>query len=219
MLFTSRYSLQRRGPKRLVVTRSRTWSDVTLRLDGVELGRVEHEALTKGVDFALRDHSILRVWIEPGPRGSRFLYLTRNGHPLPGSDGDPVKTLRITLVFIWSIAALQMLFAAMFIAKDRADQVVYWTLALGFALVLLGILAWRRSVVAMVVASFLFLAEVLYFFVYVVNVSLSKAWNLVVLVLLLGWLLLRGIKAVRELKSMALPVRQPPEPMHPSDAA
>ena len=124
MIFTSRYALQRHGPKRLEVKRSRTWKEVTIRLDGVELGRTDHDALMKGVEFALRDHSLLRVWIEPGPRGSRFLYLTRNGHPLPGSDGDPVKNLRNTLIFIWSIAGLQILFSSLMIANPRADDVV-----------------------------------------------------------------------------------------------
>ena len=219
MLFTARYAFQRHGPKRLVVRRGRTRDELVVRLDAVELGRTNEEALREGVEYKLYDHSVLRLWMEFGPRNSRLLMITRNGHPLPGSEGDPVKILRWTLVMIWFFAGIQMLFSLWVIRNDRADPAVYWALVLGAMLVILGIFARHRSEGAMVLASLLFFGEVLVFVVSTGNVNVWNAWRLVFGLTFVPWVLLRGIKAVRELKSMALPVRQPPEPIHPPDAA
>ena len=177
MLFTSRYALQRHGPKRLVVRRSRTWDELVVRLDAVELGRINEEALREGVEYKLYDHSVLRLWIEFGPRNSRLLMITRNGHPLPGSEGDPVKILRLTLGMIWVIAGVQMLLSLMAIRNDRADPADYWALVLGAMLVILGIFARNRSEGAMVLASLLFFGEVLVFVVSMGNVNVWNAWR------------------------------------------
>ncbi len=209
MLFTSRYALQRRGPKRLLVRRTRTWDNVSVRLDAVELGPTNKEALLEGVEYKLYDHSMLRLSLEPGPNNTFFLMITRNGHPLPGSDGDPVKILWTTLVVIWSIAALQLAFSMMMLQDGRDQATTYWTLGLGAALVILGILAWHRNLAAMVLACAVSFGEVLWFVVTVGNVNAWNAWRLVFGMSLFGWLLLRGIKAVRDLKSVALPIRHP----------
>src|SRR5438128_2447799 len=92
------------------MTRGWITSHVTVRLDAVELGRTNKEALREGVEYKLYDHSVLRLWIEPGPRNTSLLMITRNGHPLPESAGDPVKWLRYTLIMIWTCAGIQILF-------------------------------------------------------------------------------------------------------------
>ena len=211
MLFTSRYALQRHGPKRLVVRRSRTWDDVSVRLDAVELGPTNTAALREGVEYKLYDHSVLRLWLEPGPRDTFFLMITRNGHPLPESDGDPVKILRFTLTMIWLCAGVQVLFALMVIANDRADASIYWALGLGLLMILSGLFAWHRSLPAMVTVCGVFLGEIAVFFSSQMRVNIGSVWSLLTALGILGWLLLRGIKAVRDLNAVALPVRRPPE--------
>ena len=84
-----------------------------------------------------------------------MLYITRNGHPLPGSEGDPVKILWYTLSFFWVIGACQIIFSMLVICVGNADNTIYLNLAAGLVLVLLSFLAWGRSVVAMVLASLL----------------------------------------------------------------
>jgi hypothetical protein len=211
MLFTSRYALQRHGPKRLVVRRTRTWDEVVVRLDAVELIRTNKEALREGVEHRLYDHSVLRLWIEPGPRGSFFLMITRNGHPLPESDGDPVKILRFTLIMIWLVAGTQMLFSLVVIRNGGADPPIYWALGLGSMLVMLGVFAWHRSVLAMIGACALFFGEVTVFFAEQSRLNFGNVWSLLFGLGLVGWLLLRGIKAVRDLKAISLPIRRPPD--------
>lgn len=191
------------------------WSDVAIVVDGVELGRTNRADLHEGVDFALRDQSILRVWIENGPNGAPVLYLTRNGHPLPGSEGDPAKILRMTVSIFWCLAALQVLFAAAVIRYGNPDQSVYAIGAAGFVLALLGILAWGRSYPAMVLASLLCFGEVAVFFFVEGHIDVWNVWQLFLGLGILGWLLMRGINAVRDINATRLPIRHVPEPIHP----
>jgi len=211
MLFTSRYAFQRHGPKRLVVRRSRTWEQVSVRLDAVELGPTSKAALREGVEYKLYDHSVLRLWLEPGPRDTFFLMITRNGHPLPESDGDPVKILRFTLAMIGIVAAMQMFIGLTGVTRGRADAEDYWAVILGVMLVILGLFAWHRSVVAMVAACALFIAELAVCFALETHVTVYNVWNLLFAFGLIGWLLLRGIKAVRDLNAVSLPIRHPPD--------
>ena len=215
-MFTTRYPIEPHGPKRLVVHRTRTWSEIVLRLDGVEIGRPDRQALLDRVEYTLRDHSALRVWIEYGPTGIPMLYITRNGHPLPGSEGDPVKILWYTLSFFFVIGTCQIAFAMVVIHNGRADGGIYLLLAGGLILVLLGILAWGRSVVAMVFASLLSFGELALLLISEGNINVGNVWRLIFGLALYGWLLKRGIIAVHDLKVSRLPVRHPPEPMHPA---
>jgi lysylphosphatidylglycerol synthetase-like protein (DUF2156 family) len=201
------------------VRRTRTWDEVSVRLDAVELGPTNKAALREGVEYKLYDHSVLRLWLEPGPRDSFFLMITRNGHPLPESDGDPVKILRFTLSMIGVVAGLQIFIGLGGITHERGDAEDYWAVLLGVALVILGLFAWHRSIVAMVAACALFTGELVVFLFTETHVTVYNFWNLPFAFGLLGWLLWRGIKAVRELKAAALPIRHPPEHPHSSDAA
>ena len=123
MTSTKRYVLEPHGRKRLELRRDTATGEVAVVLDGRELARVPREALYGGVDFALPDESLLRVWTESGPRGAPFTYVTRNGHPLPGSEGDPARILWLTVMFFWILAALQLFFAVMEVRAGNADGV------------------------------------------------------------------------------------------------
>ncbi|MEA2413792.1 MAG: hypothetical protein QOI58_449 [Thermoanaerobaculia bacterium] len=214
MLFTTRYPIEPHGPKRLVVTRTRTWSEIVLRLDGVQIGNPGREALLNRVEYTLHDHSVLCVWIEYGPTGIPMLYITRNGHPLPGSEGDPRKILWYTLCFIWVIGACQIAFSMAVIYNGRADGGIYLIGAAGFVLVLLGFLAWGRSVVAMVLASLLAFGELGLLIISEGNINAANVVRLIFGLGLFSWILWRGIRAVQQLQATTLPVRHPPEPMH-----
>jgi hypothetical protein len=221
MMFRKRYPLEPHGRKRLEISRNVDWTEIIILLDGVELSRTDAEGIAKGHEIRLWDQSLLRVWLERGPRDTPFLYLTRNGHPLTGSAGDPEKILRETLSIIWVVAAVQICLPLMVITgtADRADPVFNWMLALGCVLALLSIFAWRRSVAAMIAACALLFAEVVVVMVTQAKLNFGNVWSLLFAFGLLGWMLMRGIKAVRALKAVALPIRHPPEPMrhsHPS---
>jgi hypothetical protein len=142
-----------------------------------------------------------------------MLYLTRNGHPLPGSEGDPVKILRYTLAIIWVMGGLQILFSMAVISNGRADESIYLNFAAGLVLVLLGVLALGRSMVAMILASLLALGEFALLLIAEGNINAANVLRLLFGLALFAWLLKRGIVAVHDLRASALPVRHPPEPM------
>ncbi|HEX7677638.1 MAG TPA: hypothetical protein VF713_05910 [Thermoanaerobaculia bacterium] len=186
-----------------------------VRIGGRELGRSDREALLNGgVEYTLRDHTVLRVWLELDPRGIPMLFLTRNGMPLPGSEGDPVRILFTALILIWMFATLQIIFAASVICFGRPEEIIYLNLAAGLILAVLGILAWRRSVVAMVMASVLCFGELALLLVSQGGLDAVNIWRLVLVLGIFGWLLWRGIVAVHDLKAITLPIRHPPQPLH-----
>jgi hypothetical protein len=119
-----------------------------------------------------------------------------------------------SLGIFWAMAALQILWAVMVIGNNRADEADYWILAAGLILALLGILAWRRSLPAMVIASILCFGEIAMFLVTQGTITVWNAWRLVFALGILGWMLKRGIVAVRDLNATTLPIRHPPEPLH-----
>jgi hypothetical protein len=221
-VITKRYPIEPHGRKLLSVRRTQTWSEIVVRIGGRELGRSDREALLNGgVEYTLRDHTVLRVWLELDPRGNPMLFLTRNGMPLPGSEGDPVRILFTALILIWMFATLQIIFAASVICFGRPEEIIYVNLAAGLILAVLGILAWRRSLVAMVIASLLCFSELGLLLVSqggidATNIWLltTNIWRLVLVLGISGWLLWRGIVAVDDLKAITLPIRHPPQPLH-----
>jgi hypothetical protein len=214
-MFIKRYSIERHGRKRLELRRNMDWSEVLIVFDGVQLARTSADELHEGLDIALPDYSLLRVWFEKGPAGRSFLYLTRNGHPLPGSEGDPAHTIWLTVSIFWCLAALQIFFASAVVRYGNPDQTVYAIGAAGFVLALLGILAWRRSYPAMVLASILCFGELATFFWLEGDIDVWNGWRLVLGLFLLAWILKRGIDAVRDLNAVRLPIRHPPELIRP----
>jgi hypothetical protein len=213
-MFKRRYALAPHRPKRLELRRSMDWSDVRIVLDGRELVRTNRDALHEGIDIALPDESLLRVWITNGPNNAPFLYLTRNGHPLPGSEGDPAHTIWLTVSVFWCLAVAQVFFAFLVIRYGNPDQTLYAIGAAGLVLGLLGILAWRRSYAAMVLASIVCFSELALLF-WSAGHGAWDVWRPLFGLGLLGWLLLRAINAVRDLNAVRLPIRHPPELIRP----
>src|SRR5689334_3227410 len=134
MTVTKRYRLAPHGPKRLEYRRNVVTHEVAIALDGRELCRTNEEDLHEGLDIALPDESLLRVWVETGPRGAQLICLTRNGHPLPGASNDPVTILWITVCMFWCFAALQILLAGAAVFFGNPDGTVYAIGAAGLAL-------------------------------------------------------------------------------------
>jgi hypothetical protein len=215
---TRRFVFQRRGPKRLALRFSVSllggdWDEVEVRMDAVTVGRATRELLWDGVEYRLFDDSVLRMWLESTPGGPPFLNVTRNGHPLPGSDGDPLYSVRSMVVMLWVFAALQVLAeVVVIIPTDRRNdpgalQTDYWLTATGVIVVLLCILAWRRSVAALVAACALFAGQLVLFFAF--HPSYRLLWMGLLPMIGFVWFTLRAVRAAIDLKAMRLPIRPP----------
>ena len=211
MTIVKRYALVPHGPRRLEVRRNVLTHEIAVAFDGRELYRTPEENLHDGIDIALPDESLLHVQVEIGPRGVPFLFLTRNGHPLPGSEGDPVKILWLTVCIFWCFAALQIFFAGAAIYSGHPDGTVYVIGAAGLALVLFATFSWHRSYAATVLGSIVVLVELLIFFGSAMKDNpWWEVWRPIFGFGIAAWLMLRGIDAVREIKAHTLPIRRPP---------
>jgi hypothetical protein len=198
---------------------STTWDEVVVRVDAIEIGRPNAAELRDGVEYKLFDHSMLRMWVEHGPGNSPpLLMITRNGHPLPKSQGDPVMIVRSTLIMILFFTLMQIAIGLMFVFTHSDDTEMDWSLALGSIMALLVAFTWwNRSAAAMAAVSLFFLGEwVLFLGTHFIPWYLPSMLGAIIG---LGWMMLRGVKAARDLEAMTLPIRHPPEPIHPSDAA
>ena len=218
MIRTTRFAFQRRGPKRLALRfavhpLAGEWDAVEVRVDAVVIGTATREMCWEGVEYELFDGSVLRMWLESPPGGQPFLNVTRNGHPLPGSEGDPLHQVRAMVVMLWVFAAIEILVEAIvIIPTDRRNDPARlltdaWVTAVAVIVVLLCTLAWRRSVAALVFACILFAGQ---FFVYfALHPSVSLFWTGLFPMIGLVWLIQRAIRAATDLEAMRLPIRRP----------
>ena len=221
MFRTQRFAFQRNGPKRLslrlrVNVLAGDWDEVEVRMDAVEVARTNRAELSQGVEYKLFDDSVLRMWLESAPSGPPILNITRNGHPLPGSGGDPVQNFKGMVILLWVFAGLQILAEALVIIPiDRGEhrldalQTDYWVTAVGVIIVLLCIPAWQRSLWALIAACALFAGQLVLFLAlhFYLRLLLTVAFPFVGML----WLMFRAIRSLIDLKSMSLPIRHPPE--------
>jgi hypothetical protein len=215
---TTRFSFQRRGPKRLALRFSVNplageWDAVEVRVDAVVIGTATREMCWEGVAYELFDGSVLRMWLENPPGGHPFLNITRNGHPLPGSEGDPLHQIRAMVVMLWVFAAIEILAEVIVVMSihRRNDPgrllTDYSVTAVAAIVALLGILAWHRSVAALVFACILFTGQ---FFVYfALHPSFYLLWTGLFPMIGFVWLIQRAIRAAMGLKALRLPIRRP----------
>jgi len=155
------YALEPNGPLRLEISWAPNWTQFTVKLDGVEVGRVENKkALTAGQDFPLPDGSTLHVQLFTGLAAE--LAVLRNGQHLPGTAAHPETRLKnafslillvggfnfltglLALLFRWQvlvsmgIGMYQLGYGALLLALAYLTRRLSWW-ALLAAVVLLGL--------------------------------------------------------------------------------
>lgn len=186
------------------------WDTVVVRLDGMDLGWTDRERLYHGgAEFILRDQTRLKIWLKNDARGYPLLYATRNGMPLPDSGGDPVSMIRVAAA-IMLIAGLPQILLGVAIGSEANSSGEGMALtAAGIALTLLGLFALAHSFAAMVIGSIMGFSETV--LLIGLKGSPSDFFQELSLLILLGWILLRGIGAAHHLDHVRLPIRRPPQ--------
>jgi hypothetical protein len=134
--------------------------------------------------------------------------VSRNGRALPGSAGDPAKIVRETLWIVAIVAVLQICYAALAVSYTPRDAVAITMIGVGVILLLLIILASRRSLAAMTLATTVCFVEVVIFFGALAQWSIARALPLFFALYLVGWLLWRGVTAMRDPSADRLPIRR-----------
>jgi hypothetical protein len=184
-----------------------------VRVDAVVIGTATWEMCWQGVEYALFGGSVFRMWLESPPGGNRFLNITRNGHPLPGSEGDPLHQVRGMVVMLWALTAIEILVEMIVVMsihrRNDPGQLLtdYWVTAVAAIVMLLGILAWRRSVAALVSPASSSPAN--YFSTIALHPSWYLFWTGLFPMIGFVWLIQRAIRAAMDLEAMRLPIRRP----------
>ena len=150
------YPFEKDGPKRLELSWKTLWKDLTIRLDGEQIGAIPtHKELTAGQEFTLPDSSILKVQLIDRIYATN-LQLLRNGQPLPGSGSDPQSRLRTAYILLYLLAGLNLvlgvaaeLFRFDFLLAMGMGPV---SIIFGLVMLVLGVFVQRRSRLALVLA-------------------------------------------------------------------
>ncbi|MDO8915811.1 MAG: hypothetical protein Q7W16_07005 [Coriobacteriia bacterium] len=150
---TARYALERGAEKSLEISfDGPIWKNTQIRLDGELVGSFpDKKAFAAGAAFPLPDGSVLHAQF-----AHRMPVLLRDGVPVPGSATDPVQTLRTACGILYAIAGSNVALGLIAWGFEweylRTMSYGPVSIAVGLVLFVLGLLAQRRSVVALIAA-------------------------------------------------------------------
>jgi hypothetical protein len=138
----------------------RSWKNLTVRLDGVELGTLRTEKEIKaGTAYTLPDGSTLEVR-QTQSLLSIDLHLLLDGRPVPGSDLDPGTQVRRAAHCVFAIAGLSIAFGllaeGLHSRQMQAAGMGYASVGFGVIFLILGYFAYRGSFAALLSAFILF---------------------------------------------------------------
>jgi hypothetical protein len=199
---TKRFALEPGGAPRLEITWRYGFKDVVIKIDGLEIGRVNDPGELKlGRDFALADGSTLRVQLV-SKFHSRELLVLRNGEPLPGSSSHPQTIQRAAYGILYTIAAFTAIFGVLAVSSgDEKFGGVAGGIGMLVEAAIYALLAWRvsrRSLIALYIALVLFAADTVF------SLAQPGVHGLIVRVLVFI-ALIRGIPAIKELRMRTEP--------------
>jgi len=153
-----KYALEKGRPPRLEVSwKGLGWKDFTIKLDGLEVGKIaDKKELMEGREFALDKDTILKVQ-SVRTLSAYELQVLVNGQPVPGSSSDPNRRLAIAYGMVFFAAGLNVLLG-LIAEMIRVDFLLNMGIGLGSILfgVLMGIMGvlvmTRQSSIALGVA-------------------------------------------------------------------
>jgi hypothetical protein len=200
-----KFALDPGGPERLEVRWSGLWKDITVHLDGQEIGAIPSVIeLHQGSSFTLPDGSVLTVMKRTKSLGNVELSVSRDGKPLPGTASDPALRLKWAAHLLYFIAFFTALWGLItLILRPFAFTPLSfgWLGLIGAAVyALLGFFTLRKSKSALIAAITLITLSTVFMFVHFMQ-STGRTPVLLVLQLILVGPLLSGIKAINELKA------------------
>ena len=204
------YALEPNGPKRLEVSWKAFFKDITVRLDGLIVGRIaDRQALNAGQEFQLPDGSLIRVQFVYNVASSE-LRVTRNGVPLPGSASSPETRIKTAAGVIFFIAGINLLLGILsLVIQSELLQSLgagWFSLIYGGFFLAMGVLTGRKSLWALIAALVVYLLDsVLGLALIFMNGATPSVFNIMMRVILIVPLF-QGIGAIREAKkSVATP--------------
>jgi len=157
---TQKFSFKKGEPVRLEVLWKWLWKDVSILLDGQEIGRFANRKMLKeGREFYLQDGSVLKIklsssWFAP------LLEVLHNGKPLPGSGSDPNIKLALAYSYIFFIGGVTIIHG-LIVVSSKTPQGGFGMIIIGGIYIFLGFLVKRQSMIALAIAFVVYLLNFL----------------------------------------------------------
>ena len=159
------FALEEAGGKRLEVSWKGIYQykDITVLLDGTQIGLIpDQKSLLAGQEFSLVDGSTIKIQLVPKFTETE-LQVLRNGQPIPGSASDPQTRLKNAYQSVYIVATLNIVFGL--IAVLFNPEFLHWvaigssSILFGLAFLPLGFFIQRKSILALVLAIIIMIAD------------------------------------------------------------
>ena len=152
------FALELGGPKDVELEWGATFGSLVARYQGQEVGRAASKReLVEGVQYALPDGSRLRIKLVKESFNTG-LDVSRDGVHLPGSRSDPDTLIKQAVYTVYFVAGLSSLVGAVVVATGDLESGIA-SLIMGAIFGVLGFLTMRRSIVALGLATGLYLVD------------------------------------------------------------
>ncbi len=195
------FSFETNGPKRLEISWGMFWKNITIRLDGIELGTIASQMeFRQGKEYSLPDGSKLFVRLANSLMGQE-VQVTRDGKPVPGSSSHPETRIRSAYTLLYFIAGWKVLFGILGMVALGVDlskfSMEMISIFLGVVFFFLATMARKRSILALVAGIVLFAGDAAYStYVSMQAGNQPNVFSLVIQVFLIYYLY-QGIKAMQ----------------------
>lgn len=201
-------ALEPGGAKRLEISYGMNWKNISIKLDGREIGVIpDQKALKEGRAFKLDDGSDLSLQLARSAFSTELRVL-RNGKPLPGSASDPATKLTTSYSVIFFVGGLSAVIGLLAEVGNveflRGFGAGWFTVIVGVIFIGLGFLVRQRMLLALYAAIALYALDAVLLVVTAVGVPGGRApVSGIVLHVIFLIFMYQGVGAIQELDRQA----------------
>ena len=187
------YALEPGGPKNLVLSWGAFWKNFKVTFDDKLIGEASsQQELSSGKTFKLPDGSSLEVKLNTNLGFAPTLNVSRNGKPLPGSQGDPLQNISTARWLLFLLGGINVVFGFVY-TEGRL-----YSLSYGALLLVLGFLTPKYAKITLLLGILALLVDAALVVVFSVQTSTVNPTFFIIRFLLL-YFLYRGFAAARKL--------------------
>ncbi len=159
------YQLEPNGPARLEISWAPLWKNISIKLDGEEIGTFASQAeFLTGKEFVLPDGKKLTIRLARTMLGSD-IHISYNGKPLPGTSAHPETRVRSSYMLLYFWGGLEVIFGILMMVSSKSYSLTSYntiSMALGLVYILLARLVQKRNLWALIASIVLFVGSAAY---------------------------------------------------------
>lgn len=197
------YQLEPNGPARLEISWAAFWKNISVKLDGEEIGTFSSQAdFQTGKRFDLPDGKKLTVRLTKSFFGSD-VQISYNGKPLPGTSAHPETRIRSSYMLLYFWGGLEVLFGLLMIFTTKNYSLSSFNMIstmLGLVYILLARMVQKRNLWALIASIVLFVGSAAYEALVATSAGQSPDMFRLLIQAFLVYYLYQGIGALKKEK-------------------